>query len=93
MYEGYLQDELGLPVLDDECVEDLGQSLLELDVHDGTNNGDNLGEQSVVMGFTFGKFTSTLNRRNIFFFREKLNNTPFICLNKKHVFFNIRIFN
>ena len=53
MYEGYLQDELGLPVLDDESVEDLGQSLLELDVHDGTNNGDNLGEQSVVIAYTF----------------------------------------
>merc|ERR1740123_2985867 len=39
---GDLQDELGLPADDGEGVEDLREPIVELDVHDGTNDGDNL---------------------------------------------------
>ena len=39
---GDLQDELGGPVLDLKGVKNLWKSILELNVHNGTNNGDNL---------------------------------------------------
>merc|ERR1719449_410474 len=39
---GDLQDELGGPVLDLEGVKNLWKSILELNVDNGTNNGDNL---------------------------------------------------
>ena len=42
IYSSYLEDELGLPVLNDESVENLGQTFLELDVDDGTDDGDDL---------------------------------------------------
>merc|ERR1719423_488704 len=38
---GDLQDELGLTVLDLEGIENLWESFIELDVNDGTNDGDN----------------------------------------------------
>jgi hypothetical protein len=39
---GHLQDELGLPVLYAQRVQDLGQTILELNVDNGTDNGDDL---------------------------------------------------
>ncbi len=39
---GNLQDQPGLAASDVEGVEDLGQSLVELDVDDGTDDGENL---------------------------------------------------
>merc|ERR1712061_370362 len=39
---GDLQDELGLPADDSEGVEDLREAIVELDVHNGTNDGHNL---------------------------------------------------
>ena len=39
---GNLQDQLGLAVLDNEGVEDFGQALVELDVNDSTDDGDDL---------------------------------------------------
>merc|ERR1719449_195556 len=39
---GDLQDELGGPVLDLEGVEDLGKSIIELNIDNGTNDRDNL---------------------------------------------------
>ena len=39
---GDLQDELGLPADDSEGVEDLREAIVELDVHNGTDDGHNL---------------------------------------------------
>merc|ERR1712141_970685 len=39
---GNLQDELGCPVLDLESVEDLREAIFELDVNNGSDDGDNL---------------------------------------------------
>ena len=39
---GHLQDELGLPVLHAQRVQDLRQTVLELDVDDGSDNGYDL---------------------------------------------------
>ena len=47
---GNLKDELGLPADDGESVEDLWEAIVELDVHDGTNDGDNLALVSVNSG-------------------------------------------
>ncbi len=37
-----LQDEFGLPVLNAQRVQDLRETILELDVHHGADNGDDL---------------------------------------------------
>ena len=42
---GHLEDQLGLPLLDDEGVEDLGEALLELDVHDGADDRHDLDDK------------------------------------------------
>merc|ERR1719361_3381732 len=47
---GNLKDELGLPADDGESVEDFWEAIIELDVHDGTNDGDNLALVSVNSG-------------------------------------------
>jgi hypothetical protein len=39
---GHLQDELGLPVLHAQRVQDLREAVLELDVDDGSDDGDHL---------------------------------------------------
>ena len=45
-----LKDELGLPADDSEGIEDLWEAFIELDVHDGTNDGDNLALVSLNSG-------------------------------------------
>merc|ERR1711997_1153412 len=47
---GHLKDELGLPANDGESVEDLWEAIVELDVHNGTNDRDNLALVSVNSG-------------------------------------------
>ena len=47
---GHLKDELGLPADDGEGIEDLWEAIIELDVHDGTNDGDNLALVSLNSG-------------------------------------------
>merc|ERR1711910_247385 len=47
---GNLKDELGLPADDGEGIEDLWEAFIELDVHDGTNDGDNLSLVSLNSG-------------------------------------------
>merc|ERR1712183_410648 len=47
---GHLEDELGLPADDGEGVEDLWEAIVELDVHDGTNDRDNLALVSLNSG-------------------------------------------
>ena len=47
---GHLKDELGLPANDGEGIEDLWEAFIELDVHNGTNDGDNLALVSVNSG-------------------------------------------
>merc|ERR1712055_1098109 len=44
---GHLEDELGLPADDSEGVEDLREAIVELDVHNGTDDRDNLALVSV----------------------------------------------
>merc|ERR1719341_2092753 len=47
---GHLEDKLGLPADDGEGVEDLWEAIVELDVHDGTNDRDNLALVSLNSG-------------------------------------------
>ena len=47
---GHLKDELGLPTDDGEGIENLWEAFIELDVHDGTNDGDNLSLVSLNSG-------------------------------------------
>ena len=47
---GHLKDELGLPANDGEGIEDLWEAFIELDVHNGTNDRDNLALVSVNSG-------------------------------------------
>merc|ERR1711936_560336 len=47
---GHLEDELGLPADDGEGIEDLWEAIIELDVHDGTNDRDDLALVSLNSG-------------------------------------------
>merc|ERR1739844_611711 len=61
---GNLQDELGCPVLDLESVEDLREAIFELDVNNGSDDGDNLplGQSSSSRGGrAHGEFSPLCN--------------------------------